>query len=49
MARGLVVHDQKLALWGGVLAIVAGSLLLHQAYEARGKTRPWPIKLLPGA
>lgn len=49
MARQIVVHDRRLALWGGVAAIVAGSLLLHQAYEARGKSRPWAIRLLPGA
>jgi hypothetical protein len=44
-----VVRDRKTALWGGVAAIVVGSLLLHDAYERRGKSRPWAIKWLPGA
>lgn len=47
--RKLVVRDRRCALYGGVLCIVAGSLLLHQAYEARGRNRPWAIRLLPGA
>jgi len=49
MARRAPVADQKTCLWAGVAFIVIGSLLLHQAYEARGKSRPWAIRLLPGA
>lgn len=42
------VHDRRLAQWGGYAAVLAGSWLLWQAYEARGRSRPWPIKFLPG-
>jgi hypothetical protein len=49
MSRRPIVRDRKAALWGGVAAIVVGSLLLHDAYEGRGKSRPWVTRLLPGA
>ncbi len=42
------VADRQTALWGGVLAYVVGSLLLYDAYENRGKSRPFAAKLLPG-
>ncbi len=42
------VKDRSLALWGGVALLVAGSLLLHDAYEGRGVRRPWASRLLPG-
>lgn len=45
----LMVKDRDVALWGGVGAIVLGSWLLHQAYEARGRSRPFVTKFLPGA
>lgn len=37
------------ALWGGVACLTFGSWLLHEAFEARGRKRPWVIKFLPGA
>jgi len=43
-----VVRDRQRALYGGVACLVAGSWLLHQAYEARGRTRPWFARFLPG-
>jgi hypothetical protein len=49
MKRQPVVRDRDVALWGGMLAIVVGSYLLYDAYEARGRTRPFLTKLLPGA
>lgn len=45
----VVVRDRRLAQWGGVVALVAGSWLLWQAYEARGRQRPYALKWLPGA
>lgn len=48
MSRGVWVKDRQLALWGGVAAVVVGSLLLHDAFEHRGKTKPWIYRLLPG-
>lgn len=49
MPRKPVVRDRHLALYGGIAALVVGSLLLHDAFEARGRSRPWVTKLLPGA
>ena len=42
MAR-LVVTDRRWALLLGVAAVAAGSWLLSQAYEARGRSRPAPM------
>lgn len=44
-----LVQNRRTALWGGCVAIVIGSLLLHDAYEGRGVGRPWILKVLPGA
>lgn len=45
----LVVRDRQLAQYGGIAALVVGSWLLWQAYEARGRQRPYALKWLPGA
>jgi hypothetical protein len=47
MSRTPVVHDRRLALWGGVLMLCAGSFLLYDAYEGRGRTRPFVTRFLP--
>lgn len=44
-----VVHDARTAQLLGVAFVVAGSWLLYDAYEARGRTRPFAFKWLPGA
>lgn len=44
-----IVRDRDAALWGGILALCVGSFLLYDAYEARGRSRPFLTKLLPGA
>lgn len=49
MARQHYINDRSLEIAVGVAALVAGSLLLHDAFEGRGKSRPWATKLLPGA
>ena len=41
--------SRRTCLVGGIASIVTGSVLLHLAYEASGKSRPWGLKLLPGA
>lgn len=43
------VPDRRVALWGGVAGILFGSLLLYDAYERRGRGRPFTLKFLPGA
>ena len=49
MARGRRpwVANRKLAQWGGYAAITVGALLLWDAYENRGRQRPFASKLLP--
>lgn len=44
-----VVRDAGRAKMLGVVCIVAGSWLLYDAYEARGKSKPYAMKWLPGA
>jgi len=48
MARPYV-KDRRTALYLGVGCYVAGSLLLWDAFERRGKGRPFWTKFLPGA
>lgn len=43
-----VIKDRRAALLFGVLGVAGGSWLLWQAYEARGRTRPLAIRVLPG-
>jgi hypothetical protein len=43
-----VVRDARTAQLLGVACVVAGSFLLYDAYEARGRSKPWIAKLLPG-
>lgn len=47
MARKPFVANRKMAKWGGYAAILIGSALLWDAYENRGKSRPFASKFLP--
>lgn len=47
MAHKPFVKDRTTALYGGIAALVLGSLLLWDAYENRGKGRPFALKFLP--
>jgi len=47
MARGFI-KDRRMAQVGGVGFIVLGSAMLWDAYENRGKSKPFWIKFLPG-
>lgn len=46
--RGPVIPDRRCALLIGYGGIIVGALALWDAYEARGKRRPFMTKLLPG-
>lgn len=48
MTRQPVIRDRRTAQLLGVACVVAGSFLLYDAYEARGHSKPWIAKLLPG-
>lgn len=41
-----VVRDRDLALWGGWGALLLGAFLLRDAYERRGRKRPFASKVL---
>jgi uncharacterized membrane protein HdeD (DUF308 family) len=48
MTRQPVVRDARTAQLLGAACIIAGSFLLYDAFEARGRTKSWGWKLLPG-
>ena len=48
MKRKPWLRNRRVALYGGYALIAAGSLLLYDAYENRGRSRPWVSKLAPG-
>lgn len=48
MTRRPIVRDRDLALYAGLAAYVLGSVLLWDAFEGRGKAKPFWTKLLPG-
>jgi hypothetical protein len=43
-----VIRDQRAAQFTGVILVCVGAYLLYDAYEARGRTRPFAMRLLPG-
>jgi hypothetical protein len=47
--RGPVIPDRRAALLIGYGGIVVGALALWDAYELRGRRRPFLTKFLPGA
>lgn len=47
MVRKPVVRDRRTARNLGIAGLVLGSLLLWDAYENRGKSRPFGLKFLP--
>jgi hypothetical protein len=48
MSRGPVVPDRRTAQMAGVGFVFLGAWLLYDAYEARGRQRPFWTRLLPG-
>ena len=43
-----VVPDRRTAQMAGVAFVCVGAYLLYDAYEARGRSRPFWTRLLPG-
>lgn len=41
-----LVRDRQLALYGGLAMTLGGALLLRDAWEHRGKDRPWAMRLI---
>ena len=48
MSRGPIVPDRRTAQLAGVAFLSLGAFLLYDAYEARGRQRPFWTRLLPG-
>jgi hypothetical protein len=48
LKRKHLIQDRKIELLLAVILFVCGSLLLYDAFDARGKDVPWPLnKLTP--
>jgi hypothetical protein len=47
--RKPIVPDRRTAIVLGLGAYLLGSLLLWDAYENRGRSRPFATRFLPGA
>lgn len=45
---GPLIRDQRTAKVAGVLLLCAGAYCLYDAYEARGRSRPFVTRFLPG-
>ncbi|WP_154793318.1 hypothetical protein [Occultella kanbiaonis] len=43
------IGDRRVALTAGLVLVVAGAWLLKDAYERRGRSRPFLMRLVPGA
>jgi hypothetical protein len=46
--NGVIVKDRQLALWFGYGAVALGTLLLWDAYDNRGRAKPFLSKFVPG-
>jgi hypothetical protein len=49
VSRRPYIRDRQLALLAGYGGIILGALCLWDAYENRGRQRPFLTKMLPGA
>lgn len=43
-----MIKDRRVALFVGYAGVTLGALALWDAYENRGRLRPFAVKLLPG-
>lgn len=43
-----VIPDRRTAQLAGVALIVLGAYCLYDAYDARGRQRPFALRFLPG-
>lgn len=44
--RQLVIKNQDTALYAGLALTLAGAWMLREAFEDRGRPRPWLFKIL---
>lgn len=48
MSRGPLIPDRRTAVLAGFAFVSLGAFLLYDAYEARGRQRPFVTRFLPG-
>lgn len=48
MSKTLIFRDRRHSIALGIVALVGGSYLLYDAYERRGRHRPWALRVVPG-
>jgi hypothetical protein len=41
-----LIQNRSLEIYAGIMLFVIGSILVYDAFNARGKELPWPFKLL---
>lgn len=46
--RRFLFPTRRAALWVGYLGVTIGSYALYEAYDKRGKSRPFATRLVPG-
>jgi hypothetical protein len=45
---GYLVKDQAQAKWLGLAMVGLGSYLIYEAYDKRGRTKPFWTRFVPG-
>lgn len=48
MSRSPVIRDRRVAQFGGIAMVIVGARLIYDAYEARGRHRPFWLRFMPG-
>lgn len=46
--RAMLFGSRRTALWVGYAGVIIGSYALYEAYDKRGRTRPFGTRFLPG-
>jgi hypothetical protein len=49
MAKKVLVRNYKTGAVIGSALVIAGAYLIHDAYDKRGRSKPFALKWLPGA
>lgn len=48
MSGGPRIQDRRTEVLVGAVLLIAGSWFMWDAYDGRGRRRPWGLSLLPG-
>ena len=47
-SRKMLFGSRRMALWVGYTGVLVGSYALYEAYDKRGRNRPFVSRFLPG-